>query len=127
MKYCFGKIKRQFCMAIMILSCIIICFILAFYESFRVLTHIIYIPITLATIWWGNKGISVAAFFGTLVIIISLIFEAAPPLYRSLLMAAIFIIVGYLVGRLSGERELEHDLSRLKDKVIKETNRKNKK
>ncbi|MCK5492773.1 MAG: hypothetical protein KAJ14_06665 [Candidatus Omnitrophica bacterium] len=127
MKYCFSKIERQLCMVLMIIFCIIICFILGFYESLRVLTHLIYIPITLATIWWGNKGISVAAFFGILMIIISLIFETAPPLHRSLLMAVTFIIVGYLVGRLSGERELEHDLSRLKDKVIKESNRKNKK
>ena len=127
MKYCLGKIERRCCMVLMIIFCIIICFILGFYESLRVLTHLIYIPITLATIWWGNKGISVAAFFGILLIIISLIFENAPTLNRSLLMAVIFMIVGYLVGKLSGERELEHDLSRLKDKVIRENNYKRKK
>ena len=96
------------------------------YAGTKVLSHFIYIPITLATIWWGNKGISVAAFFGIMLIILSLTLENAPTLSHSVLMAVTFIIVGYLVGKLSGERDLERVLSRLKDKVIRDNN-KNKK
>ena len=87
------------------------------YAGTKVLSHFIYIPITLATIWWGNKGISVAAFFGIMLIILSLTLENAPTLSHSVLMAVTFIIVGYLVGKLSGERELERALCRLKAKA----------
>lgn len=113
-------------MAMMILFCTILCIIIGLYAHTKVLAHLIYIPITLATIWWGNKGISVGAGFGIMLIIISLTFENGPTLTRALLIAVTFIAVGFLVGRLSGERELERALCKLKGKAyesrLKEAN-----
>lgn len=75
--------------------------------------HFLYLPIVLATFWWGKKGIAVAAFLGGAVISLAVLSESPQEeIFSTLIEAALFIIVAALVGMLSDEKQraLEKEL-----------------
>lgn len=75
--------------------------------------HFLYIPIVLATFWWGKKGIAVAAFLGGTVIAVAVLTRSPQEeIFSSVIEAMLFIIVAALVGMLSDEKQraLEKEL-----------------
>ncbi len=69
-----------------------------------VYTHIFYIPIILAGLWYGRKAIYVALFLGIVHIAINLVVTPSAVL-DSLLRAIIFLLVALVVGTLSEEKD----------------------
>jgi hypothetical protein len=82
---------------------ILVGFIVTFYyhsvlQTGIVFTHLFYIPIVLASICWGRKGIWVAFIFGLMLLFSHVIFLKGVPFTEDIIRAAMFIIVGGIVG-----------------------------
>jgi Histidine kinase N terminal. len=78
-------------------------FILTFYyhsvlKTGVVFTHLFYVPIVLAAICWGRKGIWVAFIFGLMLLISHAIFLKGIPFTEDIIRAAMFAVVGGVVG-----------------------------
>ena len=95
---------------------IVACVILAFYVAFVirttvVYTHLFYIPIILAGMWYYKKAVYVA--FGLGVVHILVTFFSPPPLSIDVFgRAVIFIVVAYVIGFVSEQRAEGEDALR---------------
>jgi hypothetical protein len=61
-------------------------------------THLFYIPIILASIWWGKKGVFVAIFLGVLILTSHLLFLKEMPFLGDIVRAFMFVVIGGVVG-----------------------------
>lgn len=64
-------------------------------------THLFYIPIVLAGIWWRMQGIYVSLILGTILIGSHLLFMKGVPLTDDLVRAAMFVVVSAVVALLA--------------------------
>jgi signal transduction histidine kinase len=87
-----------------------------------VYTHILYLPVCLAGLWWGRRGIWVAALLGGGLVAAHAISPLPDPLPNDGFRALMLLVVGWLVGSLSDHhREAEQQLRELnltKDKFF---------
>jgi Histidine kinase N terminal. len=73
-----------------------------------IFTHLFYIPIILASIWWGKKGIFVAIFLGALILISHALFLKGVPFVDDIIRALMFAVIGGVVGWLmDGIKKIE--------------------
>ena len=63
-----------------------------------VFTHLFYIPIILAAIWWGKKGILVSVFLAALILLSHAFYLKDVPFTDDAVRSAMFIIIGSVVG-----------------------------
>jgi len=94
------------CRIIIIGSLLFICLLLIYYFHFivqgnLVFTHFLYVPIILASLWWGRRGIAVAVFFALIVLISHIISPLVIHLWADILRAVMFVIVGTVVAILN--------------------------
>jgi hypothetical protein len=61
-------------------------------------THIFYIPIILASIWWGKRGIFTAIFLGVMLLTSHLLFLCGVSISGDVIRAGMFILIGGVVG-----------------------------
>ena len=73
-----------------------------------VYTHLFYIPIILAGIWYHRKAIYVALSLGVLHIVLSYVSDGMLT-YESFLRALIFVATAYLVGTIAARKDLLYD------------------
>ncbi len=73
-----------------------------------VYTHLFYIPIILAGIWYHRKAIYVALSLGVLHIVLSYASDGMLP-YESFLRALVFVATAYLVGTIAARKDLLYD------------------
>lgn len=78
-------------------------FMLTFYyhsvlQTGIIFTHLFYIPIVLASICWGKKGIWVAFIFGLVLLFSHVIFLKGVPFTEDVIRAVMFVAVGGIVG-----------------------------
>jgi hypothetical protein len=78
-----------------------------------VFTHLFYIPIVLASICCGRKGIWVAVILGVMILVSHAIFLGATPYTEDIVRAVMFVVVGGVVGWLMEDvrklKELFHN------------------
>ena len=101
-KSCLGGEKNVFKYWFMA-AFIIAGFILTFYyhsilKTGVVFTHLFYVPIVLAAVCWGRKGIWVAIIFALMLLVSHAIFLKGIPFIEDIIRAAMFIVVGGVVG-----------------------------
>jgi hypothetical protein len=75
-----------------------------------IFTHLFYIPIILASIWWGKKGIFVAIFLAGLILISHSLFLKTVPFVDDIIRALMFVVIGGVVGWLMGGIKKIEDL-----------------
>ena len=63
-----------------------------------IFTHLFYIPIILASIWWGKKGVFVAVFLGVLILTSHALFLKGMPFVDDIIRAIMFVVIGGVVG-----------------------------
>lgn len=74
-----------------------------------IFTHLFYIPIILASLWWSRKGIFVAFFLGVLILISHALFLKGTPFIDDIIRAVMFVVIGGVVSWLmSGVKKLEY-------------------
>jgi hypothetical protein len=66
-----------------------------------IFTHLLYIPIVLASIWWKKKGILVAAGLGGYLLLSHMLFLKGMPFTDDIIRAAMFLVIGTVVAFLS--------------------------
>ena len=90
-----------------IMACLLIaCGLLTYYyhtvmASGVIFTHLFYIPIVLAAIWWKKRGTFVALILGAILIVSHLLFMKGVPLTDDVIRAMMFIIVSSVVAMLA--------------------------
>jgi hypothetical protein len=87
-------------------SLLIACGFLTYYyhavvASGVIFTHLFYIPIVLAGIWWRKQGIFVAVTLGLILIVSHLLFLKGAPLMDDLIRAIMFVVVSTVVALLA--------------------------
>lgn len=66
-----------------------------------IFTHLFYIPVVLACIWWKGRGIYVALALGIYLIISHLVFLKEVPLINDIIRAVMFLVVSTVVAGLA--------------------------
>ena len=82
---------------------ILFCMVMAYYAHFIlhkdiVFGHFFYVPIVLATLWWGRQGIWIAVFLGLWLITTHILSGAGIPSIPNILRVGMFIVVGLVTG-----------------------------
>lgn len=77
-----------------------------------IFTHLFYIPIILASIWWRKKGIWVALFLGILILVSHALFMQGVPFFDDIVRAVMFVVIGFVVARLMEGLKKVEDLFR---------------
>jgi len=81
-----------------------------------VYTHFFYIPIVLACMWWGWKGMAVAAVLAASLVIIHIACGTEVPVAEELVQGTMFVVIGGIVAALVGRRKrLNEELRETRD------------
>ena len=93
---------RTFIMAALLLGS----FLLTYYYhavagSNVIFTHLFYIPVVLAGIWWKRRGVLLAAVLGIFLILSHLVFLGGAPLTDDIVRAVMFLVIGAVAAFLS--------------------------
>jgi hypothetical protein len=93
---------------LLLVACILTYYYHATLGTGVIFTHLFYIPIILASIWWGKKGIFVAIFLGALILTSHAVFLKAVPFVDDIIRALMFVVIGGVVGWLmDGIKKIE--------------------
>ncbi len=90
-----------------IMACLVVaCAFLTYYyhavmASGVIFTHLFYIPIVLAGIWWRKKGVAVSVLLGLVLIVSHLVFMRGVALTDDMIRAVMFIVVSSVVALLA--------------------------
>jgi len=103
-KYCLSNnpyIKITVIALFILLSIAIVYYAHFVLHSSTLFTHFSYVPIALASFWWGRKGIWVSVFLGVLIIATHFLSGMNGLYIYNILSTVMFIIIGYIIGTLS--------------------------
>ncbi|HNU84489.1 MAG: hypothetical protein QM256_07995 [Pseudomonadota bacterium] len=90
-----------------IMACLVVaCAFLTYYyhavmASGVIFTHLFYIPVVLAGIWWRKKGIVVSVLLGLVLIVSHLLFMRGSALTDDVIRAVMFVVVSSVVALLA--------------------------
>ncbi len=87
--------------ALLVICCALTYYFHAMLEMGRVFTHLFYIPIILAALWWRRTGLVVAIFLAVLLISSNIFVRAEVLTANDYLRAIMFIIIAFVVATLS--------------------------
>ena len=104
-----GSTYKAGLMTIFLLAaCILTYYYHATLKTEDLFTHLFYIPVILAAIWWGKKGIFAAIFLGVLILTSHALFLTGMPISGDVVRAVMFVVFGGVVGWLmEGIKKLE--------------------
>ncbi|HJH32463.1 MAG TPA: PAS domain S-box protein [Methanosarcinaceae archaeon] len=85
---------------------LIISMLLVYYFHFIlkieiIFSHLFYVPIVLASLWWSRKGIAVAVFLGMLLLTSHVISQIATSIWGDAIRASMFVLVGLIVATMN--------------------------
>lgn len=83
-------------------------------KSDAVFTHFMYLPVVLAALWWGHRGVWVAAVLSLALVVSRLFSELEVSFWVDLVRSASFLLVGVVVAGLSERR------GRLEDELVRQ-------
>jgi PAS domain S-box-containing protein len=97
----------------------LLCAGIAYYSHFTLrsdiaLSHLFYVPVALAGLWQGRRGLWVAAVLGLCLTLFHLLSDLDDPIREDLFRGAMFIAVGLTVGTL-------HERNRRSERALRET------
>lgn len=102
MKRSLGTKDNVYKAGLMTLFLLVACFLTYHYHATVgteiVFTHLFYIPIILASIWWGKRGILAAIFLGGLILISHALFLREVTFSGDITRAVMFVVIGGVVG-----------------------------
>ena len=98
----FGGTKNIYKILLMIILLVGSCILTYYYHAIAgtgiIFTHLFYIPIIFASIWWGKKGILVSVFLAVLILISRALFLKGIPFLDDIIRAFMFVLIGGVVG-----------------------------
>ena len=110
---------------VIIVSLLTICLLGTYYCHFIlrteiVFTHLFYIPIILAGLWWSRKGIVVAVSLGLMLLISHAISPLETPFRADIIRASMFVVVGTVVAILSEKMLILEDKLRAYGRILED-------
>lgn len=75
-----------------------------------IFTHLFYIPIILAAIWWKRAGMTVAVFLGLLILASHALFLRDMPYTSDIIRGVIFVLTAFVVARMAESLKKVEDL-----------------
>ena len=75
-----------------------------------VFSHLFYVPVALAGLWWGRRGVVVGVILGTALLALHILSGLDTPIREDLFRSMMFVVVGLTVGTLS-ERAFRSEAS----------------
>ncbi|OPY25069.1 MAG: sensory histidine kinase AtoS [Methanobacterium sp. PtaU1.Bin242] len=97
---------------IVLFLAIALAFTYLFHYVFRegvIFTHFFYVPIILATLWWGRRGLIVPIGLSLMFISSHYLSGLTSPIYEDLLRSLMFLAIGVVVAVLSEEIMASHE------------------
>jgi hypothetical protein len=82
----------------LLVACILTYYYHATLKTEELFTHLFYIPVILAAIWWGKKGIFAAIFLGVMILTSHALFLTGMPILGDVVRALMFVVIGGVVG-----------------------------
>jgi hypothetical protein len=107
-----GFLKAVLMGAFLVVACVLTYYCHAVLGIGVLFTHLFYIPIILAAIWWKKKGVLVALFLGILILTSHALFLKGEPFTDDIVRAAMFLLTGFVVARLMEGLKKVEDLFR---------------
>lgn len=101
-----GNLEERFKIAIMTVilgvTFALTCYFLMVLKTDIIYTHLFYIPIILAVMWWGRPGILVALFLGIQLLVVRFLADRSPGMVmHDAIRAFMFIGIGFFVSILN--------------------------
>ena len=105
---------REWYRLAIVASLVIICVLATYWFHFAlkveiVFTHLFYVPIILAGLWWSRKGAFVGVFLAIMLLISHLLSPLETPAGADVARATMFVVVGTVVGILTERRVVLED------------------
>ena len=105
-----GKSYKIAVMGFLLIFCLLATYYFHFILKIEIIfTHIFYVPIILAGLWWSRKGIVVAVFLALLLLISHVISPLDTPPDADVTRALMFVIVGTVVAILNEKWQILED------------------
>ncbi len=105
-----GEASKLIVLGFMIAFCLFVTYYFHFIlKSDIIFTHLFYVPIILASLWWQRKGIFVALFLALLLMTSHLISPLEIPPGADMTRALMFVVVGTVVAILSERKQILED------------------
>lgn len=99
------SVRKQTRIAIMAILLVVACFLTYYFhvvlEAGTVFTHLFYIPIILAALWWKRKGLFVAVFLAAVLIFSNIFLRSGVPGINDYLRVIIFLSISLVTTILS--------------------------
>lgn len=74
-----------------------------------IFTHFFYIPIILASLWWGRRGVVVAVFLALQLVVIHVLSPIGEPVWVAVARACMFVVIGVVVAILIEKKQMLED------------------
>ncbi|MBC8431974.1 MAG: PAS domain-containing protein [Desulfobacterales bacterium] len=102
---------------LIVVSCFLTYYFHVVLELGTVFSHFFYVPIILSSIWWQRKGLAVAIFLASFLILSHIFFSDLAETYNDYFRALMFVVIAFVVSWLSerltkSEKELRKSLER---------------
>jgi len=107
-----GVFKAGLMSVLLLIACLLTYYYHAKLGVGVIFTHLFYIPIILASIWWRKKGVLVALFLGILILVSHALFMQGVPFSDDIVRAVMFVLIGFVVARLMEGLKKVEDLFR---------------
>jgi len=91
-----------------VLCCAVMAYSRIVLQTTIVCTHLAYVPIVLAGMWWGKKAVWVAASIGVFILCARPFVMVPEPFKADLLRSFFFVVVALCVGTISEKAEAAH-------------------
>lgn len=118
--------KRIIIISVLIITCVAAAAFFQSIDSDRVYTHLFYIPIILACVWWQRKGVMAALFLGLALLIFHLILQQEASMLNDLLRSIMFFVIAVFVSEISHSEKtkgflLKKETEKVRDSLKKLT------
>jgi len=102
-----NSLKKILTILILVIFCVIATGYFQNINYGQVYTHLFYVPIILACVWWQRKGVLVALFLGAVLMVFHVIFRHEVSLLNDLLRSLLFFIVAVFVSEISRSEKVK--------------------
>jgi len=115
-----GEKYKIWVMAILLAGvCLLLYYFHVILGTGTIITHIFYIPIILASIWWKRKGLVVALFSSGFLIFSHVFLRPDVAAYNDYFRAFMFIVIAFVVAQLSRRIAKEHEALRAANQQLR--------
>ena len=105
-----GEVSKLIVLGFLLASCLLATYYFHFILRIdTVFTHLFYVPIILASLWWQRKGIAVALFLALQLIVLDAISPLEIPTGADMVRALLFVVVGTVVAILCEKGQILED------------------